>query len=168
MCGSTPFNSSKSRWIKPHFLYRERNTFRAVDKNCIRYKHNSPAFHLEVNKPHISSPCHISLSVKTQSLHERPSPCQPTVSWAQARFDWDECLQVQNVPKNTCPSNHGVISCLLICHSDIKIKKMQNYIQYIHPRASGHTCNLSLGETVKTLDWFLRHITLQSLGFPLL
>ena len=123
MCGSTPFNSSKSRWIKPHSPIWWRSTFIAVDKNCIRYKHNSPAFHQEVNKPHISSPCHISPSVKSQSLHERPSPCQPTVSWAQARFDWDECLQVQNVPKNTCLSNHGVISCLLICHSDIKIKK---------------------------------------------
>ena len=113
--------SSKSRWIGPHFLYWERSTFIAVDKNCIRYKHNSPAFHQEVNKPHTSSPCHISPSVKTQSLHERPSPCQPTVSWAQARFDWDECLQVQNVPKNTCLGNHGVISCLLISHSEIKM-----------------------------------------------
>ena len=78
--------SSKSRWIGPHSPYRERSTFIAVDKNCIKYKHNSPAFHLEVNKPHTSSPCHISPSVETQSLHERPSPCQPTVSWAQARF----------------------------------------------------------------------------------
>ena len=42
---------------------------------------------------------------------------------------------------------------------------MQNYVQYIRPRASGYTCTLSLGETVKTLDWFLRQINLEVLPF---
>lgn len=40
------------------------STFSAVDKKCINWDHYTSAFHLGVNKPHISSSCHISPSLR--------------------------------------------------------------------------------------------------------
>lgn len=83
------------------------STFSAVDKKCRNWDHYTSAFHLGVNKPHISSSCHISpslrLSHSLSDLHPAAwdrirSPSKILVASSRTRHIC-ECILVLSVPK---------------------------------------------------------------------